>query len=140
MWGRGRCIIEIPFTSIYPLLKLNMYYTDDIGTFISYTQSAPTCTSILTFVNIDSGETTVISADVMSSPENITFDPAQLETNSNYNVSVLASNVAGSVVSYTRIQWRRKMTLSGGATAKGNSYQFTFLQIANYKSKINLKI
>ena len=45
----------------------------------------------------------MISADVMLSPANITFDPAQLETNSNYNVSVLASNVAGSAVSYTRI-------------------------------------
>ena len=66
-------------------------------------QSSPTCTSTLTFVNVDSGETTVISADVMPSPENITFDPAQLDTNSNYNVSVLASNVAGSAVSYTRI-------------------------------------
>ena len=69
----------------------------------SYMQSASTCTSILTFVNVDSGETTVISADVMSSPENITFDPAQLDTNSNYNVSVLAINVAGSAVSYTSI-------------------------------------
>ena len=69
----------------------------------SYTQSAPTCTSILTFVNVDSGETTVISGDVMPSPENITFDPSQLDTNSNYNVSVLVSNVAGSAVSYTRI-------------------------------------
>ena len=68
-------------------------------------QSAPTCTSILTFVNVDSGETTVIAiaADVLPSPDNITFDPAQLDTNSNYNVSVLASNVAGSAVSYTRI-------------------------------------
>ena len=73
-----------------------------IGTFISYTQYAPTCTSILTFVNVDSGETTVIS-DVMPSPENVTFDPAQLVTNSNYNVSVLAINVAGSALSYTRI-------------------------------------
>ena len=45
----------------------------------------------------------MISADVMPSSENITFDPAQLETNSNYNVSVLAINVAGSAVSYTRI-------------------------------------
>ena len=54
-------------------------------------------------MNVDSGETTVISADVMTSSENITFDPAQLDTNSNYNVSVLASNVAGSAVSYTRI-------------------------------------
>ena len=72
----------------------------------SYTQSAPTCTSILTFVNVDSGETTVISADVMPSSDNITFDPAQLDTNSNYNVSVLASNVAGSAVSYTNIsEW-----------------------------------
>ena len=101
MWGGGRRIIVIPFTS--PLLKLNGYYTDDIGTFISFTQSAPTCTSIVTFVNVDSGETTVISADIMPSPENITFDPAQLVTNSNYNVSVLASNVAGSAVSYARI-------------------------------------
>ena len=45
----------------------------------------------------------MISGDVMPSPDNITFDPAQLDTNSNYNVSVLASNVAGSAVSYTRI-------------------------------------
>ena len=45
----------------------------------------------------------MISADVISSPENITLYPAQLDTNSNYNVSVLASNVAGSAVSYTRI-------------------------------------
>ena len=101
MWGGGRRIIVIPFTS--PLLKLNRYYTDDIGTFISYTQSAPTCTSILTFVNVDSEKITVISGDVMPSPENITFDPAQLDTNSNYNVSVLASNIAGSAVSYTSI-------------------------------------
>ena len=43
------------------------------------------------------------SGDVMPSPENITFDPAQLDTNSNYNVSVLASNIAGSAVSYTSI-------------------------------------
>ena len=101
MWGGGRRIIVIPFTS--HLLKLNRYYTDDIGTFISYTQSASTCNGTITFVNVDSGETTVISADVMSSPENITFDPAQLDTNSNYNVSILAINVAGSAVSYTRI-------------------------------------
>ena len=48
----------------------------------------------------------MISADAMPSSENITFDPAQLDTNSNYNVSVLASNVAGSAVSYTRIsEW-----------------------------------
>ena len=99
-WGQTYNI-EIPFTS--PLLKLNGYYTDDIGTFISYTQSAPTCTSILTFVNVDSGETTVISADVMHSPDIITFYPGQLDTNSNYNVSVLASNIAGSAVSYSRI-------------------------------------
>ena len=47
----------------------------------------------------------MISADVMPSPENITFDSAQFDTNSiyNYNVRVLASNVAGSAVSYTRI-------------------------------------
>ena len=45
----------------------------------------------------------MISADVMPSSEYITFDPAQLDTNSNYNVSVLAINIAGSAVSYTRI-------------------------------------
>ena len=45
-------------------------------------QSAPTCTSILTFVNVDSGETTVISADVLPSPDDIIFAPAQLDTNS----------------------------------------------------------
>ena len=45
----------------------------------------------------------MISADVLPSPDDITFDPAQLDTNSNYNVSVLAINVAGSAVSYTRI-------------------------------------
>ena len=54
-------------------------------------------------MNVDSGEITVISADVMPSPENITFDPAQLDTNSNYNVSVLVINLAGSAVSYIRI-------------------------------------
>ena len=72
----------------------------------AYTQSFPTCTSILTFVNVDSGETTVISGDVTPSSENITFDPSQLDTNSNYNVSVMASNVAGSAVTYTSIsEW-----------------------------------
>ena len=45
----------------------------------------------------------MISDVVMPSSENITFNPAQLDTNSNYNVSVLASNIAGSAVSYTRI-------------------------------------
>ena len=45
----------------------------------------------------------MISADAMPSSVNITFDPAQLDTNSNYNVSVLAINVAGSAVSYTDI-------------------------------------
>ena len=45
----------------------------------------------------------MISANVMPSPDIITFDPAQLDTNSNYNVSILASNIAGSAVSYTRI-------------------------------------
>ena len=86
----------------------------------------------------------MISADIMPSPENITFDPAQLNTNSNYNVSVLASNIAGSAVSYTRISEcssgvvavvYRKVILSRGATCSNGQYQFTFLQAANYKSK-----
>ena len=52
----------------------------------------------------------MISADIMPSPDNITFDLAQLVTNSNYNVSILASNVAGSAVSYTRIsEWCREI-------------------------------
>ena len=45
----------------------------------------------------------MISADIMPSSENITFDSAQLDANSNYNVSVMASNVAGSAISYTRL-------------------------------------
>ena len=67
-----------------------------------YTQSAPVCSSDLTFTNIDSGDSFSIQADEAISEE-ITFDSQQLMTNSWYRVRINATNVMGSAISYTNI-------------------------------------
>ena len=67
-----------------------------------YTQSAPVCSSDLTFINIDSGDSFSIQPDESISEE-ITFNSQQLMTNSRYRVRINATNVMGSAISYTNI-------------------------------------
>ena len=67
-----------------------------------YTQSAPVCSSDLTFMNIDSGDSFSIQADESISEE-ITFDSQQLMTNCRYRVRISATNAMGSSISYTTL-------------------------------------
>ena len=63
-----------------------------------FTQSAPTCTCEMNFVDLDTGETiTVVDHD------ECTFITRQLMIKRHYNITIHASNGAGSATSYTTI-------------------------------------
>ena len=63
-----------------------------------FTQSAPTCTCEMDFVDHDTGETiTVVDHD------ECTFITRQLMTRRHYNIAVHTSNGAGSALSYITI-------------------------------------
>ena len=62
------------------------------------------CSSELTFVNLDTGEIiTLGDEELISAGNNITFRTEQLSVNRHYNVTVRASNSAGSTTSYVTI-------------------------------------
>ena len=55
------------------------------------------CSGELTFVDIDTGEIiTLGDTDLTIAETNITFTTQQLRENHRYNVTVIASNIAGS--------------------------------------------
>ena len=62
-------------------------------------QSAAVCSAELTFMDVDTGETIALGdSDLTIQTEiNITFTTQQLGENHRYNVTVTASNAAGSV-------------------------------------------
>ena len=60
-----------------------------------YVQSDPVCSSVLTFVDLDTGEIITL--------EGITFTTQEVKVNRHYNVTVNASNSVGSTTSYVTI-------------------------------------
>jgi hypothetical protein len=62
------------------------------------------CSSDLTFIDIDTGETiTVRDNDLTITETNITFTTQQLGENHRYSINVTASNIAGSATSQVSI-------------------------------------
>ena len=64
-------------------------------------QSAPVCSVLIALLDLDTGENFLGNAQL--SINNITFSAAQLTPNRHYNVSVRASNVIGTAMSYITI-------------------------------------
>ena len=89
-------------TFAYMIVMVSVMALTLCAAMIVCTQSAPVCSSDLTFMNIDSGDSFSIQADESISEE-ITFDSQQLMTNSRYRVRINATNVMGSAISYTNI-------------------------------------
>lgn len=72
----------------------------------SLRMSAPVCTAVLTFVDLDTGDTiTLGTTDLTLEENNITFtaESGLLTTNRHYDVTVTATNIAGSATSYITI-------------------------------------
>ena len=64
-----------------------------------FLQSAPVCSGELAFFDIDTGETITLGDTELTITEtNITFTTQQVRENRRYNVTVMASNAAGSVM------------------------------------------
>ncbi len=62
------------------------------------------CSAELTFANVDTGEIIILEdTELTITVTNITFTNLQLRTNHRYDVTVTASNVAGSATSQTMI-------------------------------------
>ena len=62
------------------------------------------CSSELTFMDLDTGEIiTLREGELTIADNNITFTFEQLSVNRHYNVTIRASNSAGSTTSYATI-------------------------------------
>ena len=67
-------------------------------------KSTPVCGSQLIFVDVDTEETITLGGSALTvNGANITFVTQLLRRNRHYNVTVIASNAAGSTISETRI-------------------------------------
>ncbi len=63
-------------------------------------QDALVCRAELTFVDVDTGETTILEGTDLMITETSIFTTRQLRENRRYNVSVTASNSRGEATSY----------------------------------------
>ena len=69
-----------------------------------FLKSAGVCSSELTFVDLDTEEIITLGDEELTiAGNNITFTTEQLKTNRHYNVTIRASNSAGSTTSYVAL-------------------------------------
>ena len=72
-----------------------------IITNINCLQSAPICTGELTFMDVDTGEAVTLRGTDLTIEFNVIT--LTVHQNHHYNTTVIASNIAGSATSWTRI-------------------------------------
>ena len=72
--------------------------------FVVALQSAPVCSGVLTFVDLNTGERKLFENSFLNiTQNNVTFTDEQLKVNRRYSIEAIMSNVGGSPTSHTLI-------------------------------------